>query len=115
LAVPLLIFAACSPLPPVCDQLDRTGGCAPERVLANYNADGFELNLSHTRYQWVTEMEEVIAICRESIHKVAEQLAAAKGREIQPIDDSKISMSIKRDHSHGHSMCKASYDVAYKL
>ncbi len=114
LAATLFVLAACLPFQPVCDDTDNGGLCAPPRVLANYESDGFELNLTHSRYQWVTNLDVLMATCRDSIHQYAERLAAAKGHGIQPIDNDKIAISIDRDHVLAVSTCKATYDVAYK-
>ncbi len=114
LATTLFVLAACLPFQPVCDDTSPDGSCAPQRVLANYESDGFELNLTHSRYQWVTNLDVLMATCRDSIHQYAERLAAAKGHGIQPIDNDKIAISIDRDHVLAVSTCKATYDVAYK-
>jgi hypothetical protein len=114
LATALFVLAACLPLQPVCEDTGPDGLCQPQRVLANYESDGFELNLTHSRYQWAANLDRMMAACRESIHQYAERLAAAKGHGIQAIDNDKIAVSIDRDHVWGVSTCKATYDVAYK-
>ncbi len=114
LATALLVLAGCSPAVTVCNDTSPDALCAPKKVLANYGSDGFQLNLTHSRYQFITDMDELMATCRTSVGQVAEQLAMAKEREIQPIDSDKIAISIKRDHALGLSTCKATYNVAYK-
>lgn len=107
------LLAACQP---VCDDavLGKIGGeCAPQ-VRAKYLKDGINLKVTHARYQFMPDLDEMFATCRASIHYYAEKSAEVKHKQIQPIDDSKITMTYDRDHSSGVSSCTATYPVAYK-
>ena len=108
--VAALILGGCTQ---VCDAVGPDGTCAPH-MRAKFLKDGFNLKVTHTRYQWVTSIDDMTKVCRSSIHTLANRIAAEKGREIEPIDDAKLSMDYDRNHTAGTSTCVAKYPVAYK-
>lgn len=76
--------------------------------------EGFNLKVTHSRWQFKPDLDEMFAVCRNSIHVYAAQVSQAEGKEIQPIDNDKIDLGYDRDHGSGVSTCTATYPVAYK-
>jgi hypothetical protein len=87
---------------------------APKDTRAKFLKDGFNLRVTHTRWQWLTNMDAMFEVCRASIHRTADEIAAEKGVQIEPIDDSKIALDYNRNDTDATSTCIASYPVAYK-
>ena len=113
-----LLVAACFALgactQQLCDTWGPDPGCGPTKVYAYYEKEGFTLKLTHSRYQWVTDMHEIIASCERSIEHYGKKYAAAKGHEIESVDNSKSEMTYDRDSAAAVSSCSAVYDIAYK-
>ncbi len=110
LATALVTLGACTAT------YDVTGPYGPHapNYRAKFLKDGFNLKVTHENWQFKPDLDVVMARCRDSVHRYAPEIAATKDREIQPIDDSKISMSYNRNHNTGSSTCTATYAVAYK-
>jgi uncharacterized protein YceK len=86
----------------------------PANMRAKFLKEGFNLKVTHTRWQWMTDMDAMFEVCRRSIHEIADQISVEKGREIEPIDNDKIGMDYNRNDMAGTSTCIATYPVAYK-
>jgi len=108
-----LILSGCVPNTQLCDAIGPQADCAPQ-ARAKFLEDGFNLKVTHTRYQWIADMNEMFRVCRNSIHVLADQVAVYKGKQIEPIDNDKIAMDYDRNYTAGTSTCVATYPVAYK-
>lgn len=106
----VLVLGGCTQF---CEATGPIGDCAPH-ARAKFLEDGFNLKVTHTRYQWMADMNAMFKACRESIHVLADEVAQSKGKEIEPIDNDKITMDYDRNYTAGTSTCVATYPVAYK-
>ena len=97
----------------VSEDVGPVGPFAPQ-MRAKMLKEGFNLKVTHERWQFKPDLDELFATCRNSIHYYADEIARSKGKEIEPIDNDKIVMDYDRNHSSGSSSCTASYPVAYK-
>lgn len=105
-----LSLGACEP---TADEYGPVGPNAP-KMRAKFLKEGFNLKVTHERWQFKPDLDELFTVCRNSIHHYAGEIATSKGKEIEPIDNDKIQMDYDRDHHSGVSSCTASYPVAYK-
>lgn len=119
-----ILLGACAPveLPqclaagacqPASDEFGPVGPNSPH-VRAKMLKEGFNLKVTHERWQFKPDLDQMFEVCRESIHLQANRVAQAKGKEIEPIDNDRIQMDYDRDHGSGVSSCTATYPVAYK-
>lgn len=75
---------------------------------------GFNLTIRYGRYQYLPEPGSIAVGCRVAFNNVAQGIAARKGREIQPVDEQKIQVSLGRNGISGVTSCSANAMVAWK-
>lgn len=106
LATSAIIVAGCaSPLayttaPLV--QLDRDTSYSVED-----RPTGFSLTILYDRYQFIPESTAVAAACKSAITALAHTLAERKGRQIAPLDEQRIQLSMGRNGFTGITSCSA--------
>ncbi len=101
-----------------CAQLAETTGpvgpFGPETKVW-HSSSGFTLTLSHKRYQYVPNLDELMGVCGQSLRLVSDDIAAEKGKDIIPFEDGEVIMKTARDDVMGVSTCKASVSVSYAV
>lgn len=113
LAIATVALAACSTPQTFTDKpmtaFDRDTDYAVEDT-----ASGFVLTISYGRYQYLPEASSVAVGCRLAFANVAQGLAARKGRQIQPVDEQRINISLGRNGISGVTSCSATAPVTWK-
>lgn len=77
-------------------------------------ADGYTVNVYYSRYQFVPESDAVSASCRQQATSIAWEEARKRGKEIKPITDQEVKISMGRNGLSGITSCSASVPVYYK-
>ncbi|WP_439684839.1 hypothetical protein MNJPNG_04855 [Cupriavidus oxalaticus] len=75
---------------------------------------GFTLTVNYSRYQFVPELSAVATACKATLTSIAHDLAAQKGRAIEPIDEQRIKLSMGRNGFTGMTSCSASAPVKWR-
>lgn len=76
--------------------------------------DGFTIEVLYARYQFIPESDALAAACKSQLTAIAWDVAEQKGREIEPINEQRIRMSMGRNGLSGMTSCRASAVVKYK-
>lgn len=69
--------------------------------------DGFEIELRYARYQFIPESDAVAIACKTQLLALAYKHADSENRQIQPINEQRISMSMGRNGLTGITSCRA--------
>lgn len=76
--------------------------------------DGFGIQISYSRYQFVPESDAVSAACKQALTSIAWEQAEKQGKEIQPINEQAIRLSMGRNGLSGITSCNAYVTVKWK-
>jgi hypothetical protein len=97
-----------------------TGNPGPRTVLdkdTSYSVierpDGFQLDVSYARYQFIPESSSVAEACRQALTATAFDLADKRGRKIEPVNQQRIRISMGRNGFSGMTTCEASAPVLW--
>lgn len=76
--------------------------------------DGFGITVYYSRYQFIPESQAVETACRSMLTSIAYEHAENKGKEIDPINEQRIRVSMGRNGLSGITSCQANTIVRYK-
>ncbi len=69
--------------------------------------DGFEIEVKYARYQFIPESEAVATACKSQLLALAYQYADSEKRQIEPINEQRVSLSMGRNGLSGMTTCRA--------
>lgn len=76
--------------------------------------NGFTITTYYTRYQFIPESDSVLQACKSNLTAIAYEIAEAKGKKnIKPINEQRIKISMGRNGLTGITSCSASVPVEY--
>jgi len=78
-------------------------------------SDGFDLAVSYSRYQFIPESGAVAIACKAALTSTAWAIAKARGKDILPVNEQRIKISIGRNGLSGITSCSAAAPVEWKL
>jgi len=78
------------------------------------NDDGFSIVLYYSRYQFIPESSAVATACKSNITAIAYEYADSKKKEIEPINEQRIKISMGRNGFSGITSCQATAVVKWK-
>lgn len=78
-----------------------------------YSDGEFGLSVLYTRYQFIPESDALLAACKQALTSLAYNIAERRDREIEPINEQRIRISIGRNGLTGVTSCSASVPVKY--
>jgi hypothetical protein len=74
----------------------------------------FVVTVNYSRYQFIPESDAVAMACKSTLINIAHDQAEKKGREIEPIDEQRIRISMGRNGLTGITSCSATVSVKWK-
>lgn len=77
-------------------------------------ANGFEIEMEYSRYQFIPESEAVATACRSQLLALAYQHADAEGRALEPINEQRVRVSMGRNGLTGITTCRAHGVASWK-
>lgn len=77
--------------------------------------DGFSITVYYSRYQFIPESDAVATACKSQLTAIAYEYAENNGREIEPINEQRIRISMGRNGLSGITSCQANGIVKYKV
>ena len=77
-------------------------------------ADGFGVQVDYSRYQFVPGPDEVSIGCKSQLTAIAFEHAKSAGKEIKPISDQQIHLSMGRNGLLGLTSCNAYAETQWK-
>lgn len=75
--------------------------------------DGFTISVYYSRYQFVPESDAVAQAGKSALLSTAYDVAEARGRKIQPINEQRIKMSMGRNGLSGITSYSGTVKVYY--
>lgn len=85
--------------------LDRSAPNTDYGIMAT--PDGFEIEVKYSRYQFIPESEAVATACKSQFLALAYQYADSEKRQINPINEQRLSFSMGRNGLTGITTCRA--------
>lgn len=76
--------------------------------------DGFTLTVYYSRYQFVPESDAVALAGKSALLSTAYEIADARGKKIQPINEQRIKMSMGRNGVSGITSWTGTVKVFYE-
>lgn len=76
--------------------------------------DGFGITVYYSRYQFIPESSAVATACKSALTSLAWEVAEKKGKEIEPINEQRIRISMGRNGLSGITSCQAFAVVKWK-
>lgn len=76
--------------------------------------DGFAITVFYSRYQFIPESSAVATACKSQLTSIAWDHADNQGREIQPVNEQRIRMSLGRNGITGITSCQANAVVKWE-
>ncbi len=76
--------------------------------------DGFTLTVSYSRYQFIPESASVATACKSQLTAIAWEHSDKLGKEINPINEQRIKISMGRNGVVGITSCQANVNVKWK-
>jgi hypothetical protein len=76
--------------------------------------DGFGISIYYSRYQFVPESDAVATACKQALTSIAWEHGEKQGREILPINEQAIRLSMGRNGVSGITSCSAFATVKWK-
>ena len=92
--------------------LDRSAPNTDYGIMAR--PAGFEIEVEYARYQFVPESEAVTTACKSQLLALAYQYADSEKRQIEPINEQRISFSMGRNGLSGTTTCRAHGAATWK-
>ena len=74
---------------------------------------GFTVFVEYERYQFIPESSAVATACRAMLTSLAHEMAEARGRKIQPVNEQRIRLSMGRNGVTGITSCSATAPVDF--
>ena len=69
--------------------------------------DGFEISVKYNRYQFIPESSAVATACKSQLTAIAWEYADKRHKEILPINEQRIQISMGRNGLTGITSCEA--------
>lgn len=69
--------------------------------------DGFGITVYYSRYQFIPESDAVATACKSALTSIAWEVADKKGKQIDPINEQSIRISMGRNGLSGITSCQA--------
>lgn len=95
-----------------------------EKALATYDKnttyriderqDGFTITMYYSRFQFIPESDAVLAAAKSNLTSICYDVADAKGRKIEPINEQRIKMSMGRNGISGITSWTGTVKAFYK-
>lgn len=76
--------------------------------------EGFAISIYYSRYQFIPESDAVATACKQALTSIAWEEAEKQGREIQPINEQSIRLSMGRNGLSGITSCTAYATARWK-
>ena len=76
--------------------------------------DGFGISIYYSRYQFVPESDAVATACKQAVTSIAWEHAEKQGKEILPINEQAIRISMGRNGLSGITSCSAFATAKWK-
>tara|TARA_R110002167_G_scaffold96861_1_gene256101 strand:- start:138 stop:494 length:357 start_codon:yes stop_codon:yes gene_type:complete len=76
--------------------------------------DGFDISVFYSRYQFVPESDAVAIACKQQVTAIAFEYGEKQGKEIQPINEQAIRISMGRNGLTGITSCSAFATAKWK-
>ena len=77
-------------------------------------ADGFGITVYYSRYQFIPESDAVATACKSALTSIAWEIAEKKGKQVEPINEQRIRISMGRNGFSGITSCQASAVAKWK-
>tara|TARA_B110001469_G_C9569395_1_gene282338 strand:- start:230 stop:529 length:300 start_codon:yes stop_codon:yes gene_type:complete len=77
-------------------------------------ADGFTITMYYSRYQFIPESDAVAAAAKSNLTSICYDVADSKGKEIKPINEQRIKMSMGRNGISGITSWTGNVKAFYK-
>lgn len=69
--------------------------------------NGFALSIYYSRYQFIPESSAVATACKSMLTAIAHEVAEKRGKQIEPVNEQKIRISMGRNGLSGITSCQA--------
>ncbi|WP_341325884.1 hypothetical protein [Methylotuvimicrobium sp. KM2] len=76
--------------------------------------DGFDIELYYSRYQFIPESDAVAMACKNQLTSAAWRHAEKLKKEIEPVNEQRIRISMGRNGVTGITSCRAFVPVRWK-
>ncbi|MGG7095291.1 hypothetical protein ACN0IJ_16905 [Shewanella indica] len=76
--------------------------------------NGFAITVFYSRYQFIPESDAVATACKSQLTAIAWEHADNEGREIEPVNEQRIRISMGRNGLTGITSCQANAIVKWK-
>lgn len=76
--------------------------------------NGFAITVFYSRYQFIPESDVVATACKSQLTAIAWEYADNEGREIEPVNEQRIRISMGRNGLTGITSCQASALAKWK-
>ena len=76
--------------------------------------DGFGISIYYSRYQFIPESDAVATACKQALTSIAWEQAEKQGKEIAPINEQAIRISMGRNGMTGITSCSAFATAKWK-
>ena len=107
------VLAACTTPADVSVPLGA-GGDKNAKFSIKDTAQGFTVDLRYSRYQFVPEADALLVACKSIATNRAYEEAKLRGKEIQPINEQNLRVSVGRNIISARTACRALVDAVYK-
>lgn len=109
----LALLAACTTPADVSQPLTADGDKNAKFDIKD-TANGFTIDVSYSRYQFVPEADALLVACRSIATTRAYEEAKRRGKEIQPINEQTLRVSTGRNILNGRTSCRAFVEAVWK-
>jgi hypothetical protein len=109
----LALLSACTKPADVSRPL-TAGGDKNAKFEIEDTANGFTVDLRYSRYQFVPEASALLVACRSIATTRAYEEAKSRGREIQPINEQTMRVSVGRNIINARTACRAFVEANWK-
>lgn len=75
---------------------------------------GFAITVYYSRYQFIPESEAVATACKSQLTAIAWEHAENTGKEIEPVNEQRIRVSMGRNGLSGITSCQAHAVVKWR-
>jgi hypothetical protein len=76
--------------------------------------DGFAITVFYSRYQFIPESDVLATACKSQLTSIAWEHADNEGREIEPVNEQRIRISMGRNELTGITSCQANAIAKWK-
>src|SRR5690606_23801157 len=76
--------------------------------------DGFAISIYYSRYQFIPARDAVAAACEQALTSIRHEQAEKQGRQLVPINEQAIRLSMGRNGLTGITSCRAYAPAKWK-